>query len=131
MIDITVTVDDDHRGSIRAVAAALTDRGVHVSGVLPALGVITGSCPEAVLPTLAAVTGVGAVEQSHTHVTRPAEGPGDEGATATSRPTEPPPTGPLEDPAGDVELEREADGRYRVVRRTPRHPDDAAGPTPS
>lgn len=79
MIDITVTVDDAHLPSIRAVAAALTDRGMHVGSVLPIVGVVTGACAEEALTDLGGVPGVVAVERSRGFT---ATGPDEESATS-------------------------------------------------
>jgi precorrin-6B methylase 2 len=58
--DVTVLVDDDHRGAIEEVAAALERAGLRVGRVLPAVGAITGSIEEPA--ALARVEGVAAIE---------------------------------------------------------------------
>ncbi|MDL5159042.1 hypothetical protein [Actinomycetospora termitidis] len=117
---MTVTVDDAHLPSIRAVAAALTDRGMHVDGVRPIVGVITGACSEEELPGLEAVQGVVAVERARGFT---ATAPDDESTTTTSRPD--PPPGPPATGTGDGPvLEREPDGRYRVVDTPPPSEDE-------
>jgi precorrin-6B methylase 2 len=57
---VTVLVDDDHRGAIEEVAAALERAGLRVGEVLPSVGAITGSIEEPA--ALACVEGVAAIE---------------------------------------------------------------------
>jgi hypothetical protein len=58
---VVVTVADDHRSKIRAVAAALRARGMKVESVLQGTGMITGTCSKPIAG-LRRVPGVSAVE---------------------------------------------------------------------
>jgi hypothetical protein len=60
MIELIVTVDDDHRTSISDVANALRARGMQNVKVHLAIGVITGSVAEAE-PSLHDIEGVQSV----------------------------------------------------------------------
>ena len=75
MADITVTVSDDHRGSIDEVAAALRDNGMQVSQVLDAIGIISGSVPDDRRQSMEAVEGVAAVEEEHAFQIPPPDSP--------------------------------------------------------
>lgn len=59
---VIVTIDDQHLESIQTVADALTLAGMKVSGVLPTVGIISGSVARAAIGTLKTVRGVAAVE---------------------------------------------------------------------
>jgi hypothetical protein len=59
---LTVAVDDEHLGSIAAVAAELEGRGMLVDQVLESAGVILGSARATDRGALAAVEGVVSVE---------------------------------------------------------------------
>jgi hypothetical protein len=62
MVNISVTVDQDHLSIIGDVAEALRARGMQVTQVLQT-GFITGSVSEDRRPALAAVSGVQAVDE--------------------------------------------------------------------
>ena len=63
MTDVTILVADDHVHDIDAVAAALREAGLRLTGTLPTTGVITGAVEdEAAIDAIAAVEGVAAVE---------------------------------------------------------------------
>ena len=59
---VIITIDDQHLESIQTVADALMLAGMKVSGVLPTVGIISGSVARAAIGTLKTVRGVAAVE---------------------------------------------------------------------
>lgn len=63
MVQVSVTVDDEHLGAIGAVADALRESGMKVDQVLDALGIITGSVAEGGPDSLMTVEGVASVQQ--------------------------------------------------------------------
>lgn len=63
-VSVTVSVDDEHIETIGDVAAALSDRGMHVQQVLEGTGSITGSVPENLRQSLSAVDGVADVAEA-------------------------------------------------------------------
>jgi predicted regulator of amino acid metabolism with ACT domain len=63
-VSVTVSVDDEHIETIGDVAAALSDRGMHVQQVLEGIGSITGSVPEDLRQSLNAVDGVADVSEA-------------------------------------------------------------------
>ncbi len=73
---IVVTVDTDHQDQIAAVGDALTAHGVVVEHVLEALGMITGTVPDATYVVLAAqVEGVASVEEELRYQIPPPDSP--------------------------------------------------------
>jgi hypothetical protein len=62
MVNISVTVDQEHLSMIGDIAEALRARGMQVTQVLRT-GFITGSVSEDCRPGLAAVSGVQAVDE--------------------------------------------------------------------
>lgn len=62
---LSVTVDDEHAGSILQVVEALRGRGMEVEAVLEGLGMVTGSAPDAA--ALLEVQGVSAVDAEVEH----------------------------------------------------------------
>ncbi|WP_239308586.1 MULTISPECIES: hypothetical protein [unclassified Frankia] len=60
--NVHITVDDTYRGSLAEIAAALRARGMHVDQIHEAIGIISGSVPDADWRSLEAVAGVRAVE---------------------------------------------------------------------
>jgi hypothetical protein len=62
MVNISVTVDQDHLSMIGDIAEALRTRGMQVTQVLQT-GFITGSVSEDCRPALAAISGVQAVDE--------------------------------------------------------------------
>ena len=68
--NVIVTVTDAALGSIQSVADELAAVGMTVDQVLPATGVITGSCPAGKKTGLRAVTGVHSIEDE-AHVQLP------------------------------------------------------------
>lgn len=73
---IVVTVDSDHLEQIAAVGEALTEHGVVVEHVLEALGMITGTVPDATYVVLAAqVQGVASVEEELRYQVPPPDSP--------------------------------------------------------
>jgi hypothetical protein len=65
-VDVTVLVDDSHRGDMAAVARKLEDKGFVVNQSLDEIGVLTGSAPAHTLTALSAIPGVSAVERNRT-----------------------------------------------------------------
>jgi hypothetical protein len=63
---VTVTVADSDLAEIEDVAQRLRDAGMTVDAVLGAVGIITGSVPDASIASLHAVPGVAAVEPQAT-----------------------------------------------------------------
>ncbi len=73
---IVVMVDTDHQDRMTAVSLALTERGVVVEHVLEALGMITGTVPDATYVVLAAqVDGVASVEEELGYQIPPPDSP--------------------------------------------------------
>ena len=63
---IIVTVGDDALPDIHGLASRLSERGMKVTRVLPATGVISGSAPASKVHTLRGVSGVDSVEEELT-----------------------------------------------------------------
>jgi hypothetical protein len=58
---VSITVDEEHLGSLDQVVQALRERGMHVDSVLEGLGMVTGSTPDpAALREVEGVSGVDA-----------------------------------------------------------------------
>ena len=58
---VSITVDEEHLGSLDQVVQALQERGMHVDSVLEGLGMVTGSTPDpAALREVEGVSGVDA-----------------------------------------------------------------------
>lgn len=75
MIDITVTVDQEHLAVIFDVAGVLRAKGMHVEQVLGTVGIITGTLPEGRRPDLESAEGVESVdEQRHIQLAPPESG---------------------------------------------------------
>lgn len=66
IVDVTVMVDDDHKGSLAKVARDLKDKGFVLTESLGEIGVLTGGVPANALTDLSAVPGVSAVEENRT-----------------------------------------------------------------
>jgi hypothetical protein len=64
MVNVVVTVTDEHRDRIEHVANALRLAGLQVTQVLEELGQVTGTAREDGLDALRAVVGVRSVDQS-------------------------------------------------------------------
>jgi hypothetical protein len=62
-VNVTVLVDEAHKGNLEAVADGLKDKGFVLKEALGAVGVLVGSVPAAGLAALSRVPGVSAVEQ--------------------------------------------------------------------
>ena len=67
MTHVSVTVGDDHRGSLDGVVANLRASGLQVDQVLGTLGIVTGSAPDGALDALRGVEGVASVDAQLTH----------------------------------------------------------------
>jgi hypothetical protein len=68
MVDVSVTVDDQHLGfAIHDVAAALRANGMDVKQVNEAVGVISGTVADVAVPSLETVPGVKSVERARTY----------------------------------------------------------------
>jgi hypothetical protein len=74
-VNLSVTVTDAHLARIDDVAAALHARGMRVGQVLRAVGVISGSAPDALRQSLETVEGVAAVEKDVTFRLPPPDAP--------------------------------------------------------
>ncbi len=75
MPNVTVTVSDSHTDRIDEVAQALSDRGMQVRQVLPAIGMISGSAAADQEQSLQAVDGVEAVEEETSFQLAPPDSP--------------------------------------------------------
>lgn len=58
---VSVTVDQEHLGGVRRVAAHLAERGLEVESVLETLGIVTGTTNDPA--ALRAVEGVASVDR--------------------------------------------------------------------
>lgn len=74
MVNISVTIDQDHLSMIGDIAEALRARGMQVTQVLQT-GFITGSVSEDCRSALAAVSGVQAVDEQLQFQLPPPESP--------------------------------------------------------
>lgn len=59
---VIVTIDDQHLESIQAIADALAGAGLRVSGVMPTVGIVSGSVVRTAIGTLKRIRGVADVE---------------------------------------------------------------------
>ncbi len=75
MPNVTITVSDSHTDRIDEVAQALSDRGMQVRQVLPAIGMISGSAAADQEHSLEAVDGVEAVEEETLFQLAPPDSP--------------------------------------------------------
>lgn len=75
MTQVSVTVGDDHRGSLDGVVASLRASGLQVDRVLGTLGIVTGSAPDDALDALRGVEGVASVDAQLTHRLPPPDAP--------------------------------------------------------
>ena len=66
MVEVTVTVDDAHRGKLAQVAKGLRAEGFVLSASMDAIGVLAGKVPAENVDKLAGVAGVTAVERNRT-----------------------------------------------------------------
>ena len=75
MTQVSVTVGDDHRGSLDGVVESLRASGLQVDQVLGTLGIVTGSAPDDALDALRGVEGVASVDAQLTHQLPPPDAP--------------------------------------------------------
>lgn len=64
MVQVTVTVDDQHESTMGEVVAGLRAAGMHVDQVLDGVGMVTGTVDDAAESSLHAVPGVQSVDRS-------------------------------------------------------------------
>lgn len=62
-MNVLITVDDQHRGKVEAVARQCTSAGMNVAEVLPLGGIIAGEIASADLGKLQAVEGIASIEE--------------------------------------------------------------------
>lgn len=75
MVQVSITVADEHLDRIHAVAAALRDRGMEVERIHDALGLITGSVPDDSRQALSGIDGVASVDAELQHRLPPPDSP--------------------------------------------------------
>ena len=75
MVQVSVTVDDEHLDVLDVVAQALRARGMAVDQVFDGLGIITGSVPAADRAALTGVDGVASVDEQLSHQLPPPDAP--------------------------------------------------------
>jgi hypothetical protein len=75
IVEVVVSVTDDHLASIRQVAGELARAGMIVEQTLAETGVITGRAPRSALEALAALPGVAAVEPAGSFQLPPSDAP--------------------------------------------------------
>jgi hypothetical protein len=75
MREVTVTVNEDHLGSIEAVAGSLARHGMQVTAIHAALGIISGFAPEDLCPALGHVDGVECVDCALGYELQPPDSP--------------------------------------------------------
>lgn len=75
MPDVTITVDDDHLGTLDEVVASVRAAGVQVTAVHAAIGVISGSVADDVRGPLSAIRGVASIERAPRFGVAPPDAP--------------------------------------------------------
>lgn len=75
VVQLSVTVDDQHLEAVEDVARALREQGMHVEHVADGLGVITGSAPASARSSLTGVDGVCSVDEQVRHQLPPPDSP--------------------------------------------------------
>ena len=72
---VSVSVDDEHLGTMAAVADALRGRGMQVEQVMDQLGIISGVMPDSAREAVLAVEGVLSVDDSQGFQLPPPDSP--------------------------------------------------------
>lgn len=65
VINLMISVDDEHMKDISSIARKLRNAGLRVSQQLDEVGVITGTIEEGAVGRLRDVSGISAIEQQH------------------------------------------------------------------